>query len=697
VAEMKKILIVDDNQQNLYMLGILLDSNHYQTIKAADGKEALELARVEMPDLIISDILMPTMDGFSFCRALKTDEKLAKIPFIFYTATYTDPNDEAFALSLGAERFVVKPVEPEEMLKILRETFEKREIGSKENGLISFDSEEDFYRSYSEALVRKLEDKMMQLERANKRLAALYQASCDLILIKVEPDLVNSLLHTIVETAGYEQADYFEYDSSQKKLSISASVGFSIETQTDYRDQLVFNFGDPKGLVGLVAKTGQNINISDTTKDPRWMALDKSILSALFIPVHFENTLLGVIGLFSKETNAFSKMDEENVSSLTNSLAVAIENKKNQEKVQKHLLRLSALHNIDLAINGSMDLRATLNIILSHVADQLQVDAADIILFNRFTMGFEYAAGRGFLTRIVDNHEVRQRSVLAEKVILQRKTISFEGISDPLLPSSFVTMWITEGFCEYWGVPLIAKGEVKGVLEVFKRAEYEPDAEWLDYLETLAGQAAIAIDNADMFDNLQKSNVDLKLAYDATIEGWSRALDLRDKETENHTLRVVEKTLELASLFGLSNEELVHIKFGALLHDIGKMGVPDGILHKPGPLTDEEWLIMRKHPDFAYEMLSPIPYLHRALDIPCCHHEKWDGTGYPRGMKGDKIPLAARLFAVVDVWDALGSDRPYRKAWKPEDVMEYIENQSGKFFDPDVVVAFMKMMKKDTA
>lgn len=160
-------------------------------------------------------------------------------------------------------------------------------------------------------------------------------------------------------------------------------------------------------------------------------------------------------------------------------------------------------------------------------------------------------------------------------------------------------------------------------------------------------------------------------------------------------MRVVARTLELASIFGLSNDELVHIKYGALLHDIGKMGVTDGILRKPGPLTDEEWVFMRKHPDCAYEKLSPIPYLHRALDIPCCHHERWDGTGYPREMKGDKIPQAARLFAVVDVWDALSSDRPYWKAWKPEDVMEYINDQSGKYFDPDVVTAFMKMMKKD--
>ena len=196
------------------------------------------------------------------------------------------------------------------------------------------------------------------------------------------------------------------------------------------------------------------------------------------------------------------------------------------------------------------------------------------------------------------------------------------------------TLWTGEDFVCYYGVPLISKGQVKGVLEVFHRTALEPDAEWFDFLNTLAGQAAIAIENSTLFESLQRSNLELTLAYDATIEGWSRALDLRDKETEGHTQRVTEMTVKLARAFGLSEAELVQVRWGALLHDIGKMGVPDGILLKPGPLTDEEWVAMKKHPTFAYEMLAPIRYLRLALDIPYCHHEKWDGTGYPRGLKG---------------------------------------------------------------
>jgi len=217
----------------------------------------------------------------------------------------------------------------------------------------------------------------------------------------------------------------------------------------------------------------------------------------------------------------------------------------------------------------------------------------------------------------------------------------------------------------------------------------------MDLLYSLAGQASIAIDNNRLFHRLLRSNQDLMLAYDTTIEGWSHALDLRDKETEGHTQRVTELTMRLAQAAGIAEAELVHVRRGALLHDIGKMGVPDHILLKPGKLTDEEWVAMRKHPVFAYELLSPIAYLKPALDIPYCHHEKWDGSGYPRGLKGEQIPLAARLFAIVDVWDALRSDRPYRQSWSKEKVIEHIKSLSGTHFDPKAVELFLDMMSAD--
>ena len=247
----------------------------------------------------------------------------------------------------------------------------------------------------------------------------------------------------------------------------------------------------------------------------------------------------------------------------------------------------------------------------------------------------------------------------------------------------------------YFGVPLIAKGELKGVLEIFHRSPLEVEEEWKSFLDVLARQAAIAIDNATLFRELQMTNTELKLAYDTTLEGWANALELRDHDTEGHSRRVAEMTIRLARMMGIKEQEITHIQRGAMLHDIGKVGIPDRILSKPGPLTDEEWSLMKQHPVFARKLLSKIPYLQKALEIPYSHHERWDGSGYPEGLAGERIPLAARIFAVVDVWDALTSDRPYRPAWSEEKTLSYIRGQSGVHFDPQVVEAFLRIYEQE--
>lgn len=191
---------------------------------------------------------------------------------------------------------------------------------------------------------------------------------------------------------------------------------------------------------------------------------------------------------------------------------------------------------------------------------------------------------------------------------------------------------------------------------------------------------------------LQPANDDSDQACQVTLAGWTRVLELHDYETEEHCQRVSNLTVRLARALGIQERDLVHVHRGALLHDIGKMGVPESILSKPGKLTDDEWAIMRQHPRHAYELLAPIPMLKGALDIPYYHHERWDGGGYPNGLKGEQIPLAARATAVIDVWDALNSDRPYRKAWPAEQAKTYIHAQSGTHFDPQVVNAFFQVI-----
>lgn len=360
------------------------------------------------------------------------------------------------------------------------------------------------------------------------------------------------------------------------------------------------------------------------------------------------------------------------------------------EQIEQQVQHLLALHQIDIAITANFNLDITLEIILKHVKEQLAVDAANILLINPLTYKLEYRSGLGFKTRDIERSSINLGEDFAGRAVLDYQTASCPDLRLADAKFSRSSLLAKEKFISYFAAPLIVKGQVKGVLEIFNRKPLQSDADWLDYFEALATQTAIAIENAYLLENLQKTNQDLLFAYDATIEGWSRALDLRDKETEGHSQRVTEMALELASKLGMSEIEKTNLRRGALLHDIGKMGVPDAILHKPGPLSESEWEFMRKHPTLAYQMLSPISYLKRALEIPYYHHEKWDGTGYPHGVGGEEIPLAARIFSVVDVFDALTSNRPYRKAWSDENAYRYIEEQAGKHFDPQIVKVFLE-------
>jgi putative nucleotidyltransferase with HDIG domain len=378
---------------------------------------------------------------------------------------------------------------------------------------------------------------------------------------------------------------------------------------------------------------------------------------------------------------------------LADQAVLAIINARLFSETERHLQQLQALHQIDRAIIGSTDLVLTLNTFIDEAIRLLKVDAISVFLFNPVTLTLDYAAGRGFRTKNAERSTLRAGEGHAGRAVLEQRMVRVPNLSNVGFQSGRAQLLEGEDFVTYFGMPLIVKGEVKGILDVFNRTALEPDQDWLKFLETLAGQAAIAVSSATLFTELQRRNFDLIMAYDTTLEGWSHALDLRDKETEGHTQRVTSMALQLAKAMGLNEFELTHIRRGALLHDIGKMGIPDHILYKHDELNDEERKQIQMHPVYAYEMLAPIEYLHDALDIPYCHHEKWDGSGYPRGLKGEQIPIAARIFAVVDVWDAVTSDRPYRQGWKKQKAIEYIRQNAGSHFDPKLVDTFLRMVE----
>ncbi|WP_161883889.1 PAS domain S-box protein [Deinococcus alpinitundrae] len=363
------------------------------------------------------------------------------------------------------------------------------------------------------------------------------------------------------------------------------------------------------------------------------------------------------------------------------------------QHLEQQLRHVTGLREIDQAIASTQELSVTLSMIMDNVAQQLSADAVTLLLLDPDTLSLEYAGTWGFATPL-QGSAVRLGSSLAGEVVLSRKAMNVPDLQSTLVPPEWREMLTRERLMAYYGAPLMSKGKVLGVIEVLHREPFEPSAAWLETFEMLTAQAAIAVDNAQLFTELERKNLELRLAYDETIEGWAHALDLRDKETEGHSRRVTEMAVALCRQLGVVPEQLVQVRRGALLHDIGKMGIPDAVLLKPGPLTDEEWVLMKKHPEYAVKLLSPIKFLRPALDIPQYHHEKWDGSGYPAGLKGQNIPVTARAFAVVDVYDALTSDRPYRQAWSRERALEHIQTGVGSHFDPQVVEAFLQLLQQ---
>jgi HD-GYP domain-containing protein (c-di-GMP phosphodiesterase class II) len=456
---------------------------------------------------------------------------------------------------------------------------------------------------------------------------------------------------------------------------------------------------DPQLLGARVARERKPILVNDapnsTEVDPE-MTQRFDIKSMMGIPLIKGAHVLGSLMIMdSEDSQRFDLQDLKLASIFGGHAALAIENAQLYQKAQIHLKHEKALREIDLAITSNMALSETLRVVLYQARARLHVDACAILLLDPDAQTLEYTSGQGFRTEIIKNTSIRLGEGNAGYAVQEQRIFGRAEIESPTEISDRAELITEENFVVYFIAPLIVKDKLVGALEIYHRAPIIMKTEWLKFLETLAGQTAIAIDNATLFADLQRSNADLTQAYETTLEGWSTALDLRDRETEGHTKRVTEMTIRLAESMGVSSQELIQIRQGALLHDIGKMGVPDRILLKPAQLTEEEWVSMRMHPTYAFQMLKPIAFLRLALDIPYCHHEKWDGTGYPRGLKGEEIPLGARIFCIVDVYDALTSNRPYRSAWPRDKALHHIQELSGSHFEPQVVDAFLNLMGEE--
>ncbi len=399
-------------------------------------------------------------------------------------------------------------------------------------------------------------------------------------------------------------------------------------------------------------------------------------------PISSADGLIGFLSLSSVQEERIWTKDEIVLQKLlADIIANVLERRENEARRQQQVQNLEALHAIDRAITSKSEMLPVLEVLLEQVTRQLKIDAASVLLYDPVSRHLNFGNVCGFRNEFPTHIAYHLHHPILEKIVQER------AMQTVYVPREWQSLWYEEGFINYLGMPLIARDRIIGVLELYHRAPVEMDEDWLNFLQMLSEQAAIAIDSVTNFQNLSQ-------AYEATLEGWAQALEFRHQETEGHSRRVVGWALRLGRAAGMREDELVHLRRGALLHDIGKMGVPDKVLLKKGRLTKKEWEKMRYHPILAYDLLAPIPFLRPALDVPYAHHERWDGSGYPRGLKGEEIPLAARIFAVVDVWDALRENRPYRAAWPEEEVRAYLKQEAGKTLDPQIVALFLRLLEE---
>ena len=530
-----------------------------------------------------------------------------------------------------------------------------------------------------------------ETQRRLSELETINRLSASLRTTQPVNEMLEILLNEAINVVKTEHGAIWLYDATEDKLIQRAERGGPVNFKTKSVK------AGTRSIVGHVFLSGNVYVSTEFVSDPLVSKDNLDItppgLGGVCIPIQSTAGTIGVLLIGMEKGRQIA----EQIGLLTTLAEIggnSIHRAQLFEHNREQIRRLTTLRDIDSAIASSFDLRLTLNILMDQTIKHLGVNAIDIGLYHQDLQNITYMGGSGFQSSSASRQQTRIGDGLAGQVIIRQKTFHITDLqnspeikNEPLLKR--------EGFVTYIGIPLIVKGQIKGVFEVFHRTPLLPTPDWMEFLHTLAGQAAIAIDNSQLFENLQRSNQELIQAYDTTLEGWARALELRDRETEGHTRRVTNLTLRLAKYMGISDSELINIHRGVLLHDIGKMGVPDHILKKTGPLDSNEWHEMRQHPQYAYNLLSPISYLRGALDIPYSHHEHWDGSGYPRGLKGEQIPLAARIFSVVDIWDALLSDRPYRKAWQPEQVVAYLKEIAGSHLDPTIVEIFLKLIAED--
>lgn len=521
---------------------------------------------------------------------------------------------------------------------------------------------------------------------------------------EVEQQVFSSLMQSL-ENAG-SKADMLNATQDQVTSRLHVE-NMAVALLNSATSELIIESGCGRGaaLVGDVIQPGSGVAAQvvaeqktyshyDAFTDPAfadWKDLPANARAIICVPLFAREEPIGALWVEREEE--FTPADIRSLEMIANLAANHIQRAAAKEHAEQRVLEFNSLHECDQSLSLCQTRQDAFSLLLEQAITLLKADAGDILLLSANRSILECAAGRGFRFETLATARTRANEGHAGRVVEQGSIVYIANLLRDHDSKARMKQMDGEDFVTYCGAPLIARGRVIGVLEIFQREATQVSAEDRELLQTLARHGATVIDSTQLALAMEEKSKELDEAVDATLEAWVHSLDLRDQETPGHTKRVIELTLRLSLEFGFGEPALTHIRRGALLHDIGKIVILDNILRKPTSLTDDEWEVMYKHPSYGYGLLSSIPFLRAARDIPYCHHERWDGSGYPRKLRGEEIPLPARIFAVVDTWDALTSDRPYRKAWPKTRARAQILEEAGWHFDPRVVDVFVKLVE----
>ncbi len=524
-------------------------------------------------------------------------------------------------------------------------------------------------------------------------LAILHRATLEIGKMNSLQQIADAALEILEKEKGWHPSVIRFKSRAGEMLETAAYRGFPAMSPEENRVRMDFlnrAIDRPgKGMIGLVIEEGKPIRSLDVPSDPHYVETAPGIKYGIYAPIVIEGNIEGAIGVESKDYS-FTESDLRLLSSIGEIVGMTVRSLRLIEMLRERVKWLEILHQINQQIGIEAKPEELYQILVDKAVEATSAESAALLIYDPDKNILQKEVACGWLGTVFDRPLTPDEGISGKIFRTGRLHLSPLISEDPLLiprNREFVPPDAAD-----IGVPVVAEGRVLGVFHIAIKAPAPFDTEFVDIVEMFGSYTGIVIGRMQLIEALRDADRQMRKAYDETLEGWARAIGLRDDDTLQHTMSVVKIAIAIGKRLGLDPKKIEDLRRGALLHDVGKIGIPDAILRKPGPLNDKEAAIMQTHTSFGYELLRPINYLEGAFVVPYCHHERWDGTGYPRQLQGEDIPLLARIFAVADVYDAMTRDRPYRPAHSPQDAVDYVRSQSGRHFDPRVVGAFLAIV-----